>query len=221
MVLLEKEVNGIALKTEFEFDDKHIELVKSVLNCLKGKTVGVPIGNEANEVIPISILEWLPVVCRRIMFDGSGGSYITFFNPTIMAHAMRLLLRANKPIAVDMFVGEIKVSRDVRNYNDAFCYVLVHEMQHAINALKYAYPALTNWKGFLFNIINVNELLNAEDFDPTIDRLTELDKIQDEAPIEEGLKPLEETFGSPIHTWFRGYSKFVKDVIMKPCLKNP
>jgi hypothetical protein len=94
-------------------------------------------------------------------------------------------------------------------------------MQHAINALKYAYPALTNWKGFLFNIINVNELLNAEDFDPTIDRLTELDRIQDKAPIEEELKTLEETFGSPIHTWFRGYSKFVKNVIMKPCPKNP
>ncbi len=215
MLFLKKEVNSIALKTEFYFDDRHAKLVEDVLTCLKGKTVDVPTGDKTNSVIPISILEWFPVVCSKVMFDNSGGSYITFYNPTIMALTLRIAFHAKEGAPVDVFTGKIQLSRDLRNCNDAFCFALIHEMQHAINALKFAYPALTNWVGFLFNIINVNELSESEDFNPTIDRLSKLDRVQDESPIEKELKNLEDIFGSSIHVWFKGYSEFVNDVIMK------
>ncbi len=215
MIYLEKEVNSITLQTEFYFDDGHTKLVEDVLTCLKGKTVDVPTGDKANSVIPISILEWFPVVCSNVGFDNSGGSYTTFYNPTIMALTLRIALNAKEGTPVDVFTGKIKLSRELRNYNDAFCFALIHEIQHAINALKHAYPALTNWKGFLFNIINVDELFKSEDLNSTIDRLSELDRVQDESHIEEELKNLEDTFGSSIHTWFKGYSEFVNDVIMK------
>ncbi|MGR3221246.1 MAG: hypothetical protein ACUZ8H_15735 [Candidatus Anammoxibacter sp.] len=219
MILLEKEVNGTTLKTEFYFDDRHIKLVKDVLECLEGKTVDVPTGNEENDLISISILDWLPVVCSKVRFDNSHGSYITIFNPAIMTLAMKLLLTVNRLPPAVIFIGEIHLSREVMNYNDAFRFVLVHEMQHTINALKYAYPATTNWKGFLFNIAKVHELLEpkgvAESIEPTIERLAELDRGQDEVPIEEELKIYEKLFGASIHTWFRGYSKFLNDVVMK------
>ena len=215
MLLLEKKINNIVLTTEFYFDDRHSKLVENILVSLEGKTVDVPTGDETNSVIPISILEWLPVVCSKVRFDNSGGSYITFFNPTIMTFAMKLLLTANRLPPVDIFTGEIHLSRELRNHNDAFCFALTHELQHAINALKHAYPALTNWKGFLFNIIKIDELLKAEDLNHKIDRLTKLDRIQDESPIEDELNILEGTFGSSIHIWFNAYSEFVNDVIMK------
>jgi len=215
VLLLEKKINNIVLTTEFYFDDRHSKLVENILVSLKGKTVDVPTGDETNSVIPISILEWLPVVCSKVRFDNSGGSYITFFNPTIMTFAMKLLLTANRLPPVDIFTGEIHLSRELRNHNDAFCFALTHELQHAINALKHAYPALTNWKGFLFNIIKIDELLKAEDLNHKIDRLTKLDRIQDESPIEDELNILEGTFGSSIHIWFNAYSEFVNDVIMK------
>ena len=132
-----------------------------------------------------------------------------------MALTLRIALNAKEGAPVDVFTGKIQLSRDLRNYNDAFCFALIHEIQHAINALKHAYPALTNWKGFLFNVINVDELFKSEDLNSTIDRLSELDRVQDESHIEEELKNLEDTFGASIHTWFKGYSEFVNDVIMK------
>jgi hypothetical protein len=215
MVLLKKEVNNITLKTAFDFDNSHTKLVDVILACLEDKTVDVPTGDEANSVVPISILEWFPVVCSKVMFDNSGGSYTPFFNPTIMTFAMKLLLTANRLPPVDVFIGEIQLSRELRNHNDAFCFALVHEIQHAINALKHAYPALTNWKGFLFNIIKIDELFKADDINRKIDRLTKLDRVQDESPIDEELKNLEGTFGPPVHAWFKGYSKFLNDVVMK------
>ena len=215
MVLLEKEVNGVTLKTEFVFDGEHIKLVKDVLKCLEGKAVDVNTGGEKNTLTSISILEWFPVVCSKVRLDNSGGSYTTFFNPTIMTLAMKLLLTASRLPPVDIFTGEIKLSRDVINHDDAFCYVLAHEMQHAVNALNFSYPALTNWKGFLLNVIKFEELIKAEDFNPTIDRLMKLDRVQDESTMEEELMNLEDTFGSPVHVWFKGYSEFVNDVIMK------
>ena len=215
MLLLEKKINNIVLTTEFYFDDRHSKLVENILVSLEGKTVDVPTGDETNSVIPISILEWFPVVCSKVIFDNSGGSYTTFFNPTIMTFVMKLLLTANRLPPDDVFTGEIQLSRELKNHNDAFCFALIHEIQHAINALKHAYPALTNWKGFLFNIIKINELLKAKDLKHTIDRLTKLDRIQDESPIEEELKNLEGTFNSSVHMWFKGYSEFVNDVIMK------
>jgi hypothetical protein len=215
VLLLEKKVNNIDLKTEFCFDDRHSKLVENILVCLEGKTVDVPTGDKANSVIPISILEWFPIVCSKVRLDNSGGSYTAFFNPTIMTFAMKLLLTADRLPPVDVFTGEIQLSRELRNHNDAFCFALIHEIQHAINALKHAYPALTNWKGFLFNIIKIEELFKAENLNHTIDRLTELDRVQDESPIEEELKNLEGTFGTSIHMWFTGYSNFVNDVIMK------
>ncbi len=46
MVLLEKEINGATLKTEFEFDDHHIKLVNDISKCLEGKTTDVFKGDE-------------------------------------------------------------------------------------------------------------------------------------------------------------------------------
>ena len=222
MVLLKKEINGKTFKTKFEFDDEHIKLVKIVLECLEGKMIDVLKGDEENTLTSISILDWFPIVCSGIQFNNSGGSYITFYNPTIMALTLRMALHAKEGPPVDVFTGKIQLSRDLRNFNDAFCFTLIHKMQHAINALKYAYPAITNWVGFLFNIININEkfinvgeLSKSENFNPLIDRFTGLDRIQDEAPIEEELKILEETFGPPVNYWFREYSEFINDAIMK------
>lgn len=48
-----------------------------------------------------------------------------------------------------------------------------------------------------------------------IDSSTELDRTQDEDSIEEEIKLLEETFGSSVHAWFKGYIKFLNNVIMK------
>ncbi len=216
LVLLEKEIDGEVFKTKFEFDDEHTKLVKEILKCLKGKTVDVPIGDEANGVIPISILDWFPIVCSKVKFDTSGGSYITFFNPSIMALTLRALLELKLP-SIDAFAGNITISRDVINCDDAFRYTLAHEMQHAINALNFAYPALTNWDGFLLNTIQIKEVRTSPDFNPTIDRLTKLDRIQDEVSIEEELKTLEKTFDSPINTWYEGFKIFVNE----RCPKNP
>ena len=55
--------------------------------------------------ISISILEWFPIVCKKIMFDSSGGSYITFFNPTIMTFALRTSLKLSEYPPIDIFVG--------------------------------------------------------------------------------------------------------------------
>lgn len=212
MILLEKEFKGLVIKTEFDFDDEHIKLVKDVLKCLEGKTVDVPKGDASSSVVPISILEWFPVVCKNVKFDSSAGSYTKFFNPTILALTLRTLSKACEGPPVDIFVGRIDLSRELRNYSEAFCFALAHEMQHAINALKYAYHALTNWEGFLLNTINVNELLNAKDFEPTMDRLAELDTLQDESPIEEELKLLEKTFGPNIRIWHRDFAKLCEAI---------
>jgi hypothetical protein len=167
----------------------------------------VPTGNESNSLTSISILEWFPVVCNKVMFDGSGGSYITFFNPTVMTLAMKLLLKLSEPIPVDVFTGKIKLSRDVTDHNDAFRYTLAHEIQHAINALSFAYPALTNWKGFMFNIIKIDEVRNTNDFDQVTDRLRKVDMIQDEGSLEEQLEMLRKSFGSSINIWQQEYIK--------------
>jgi hypothetical protein len=212
MIILKKEISGATLNTEFEFDDDHIKLVKDVLKCLEGKTTDVLNGEDENTLTPISILDWFPIVCSSIHFDNSGSSYITFFNPTIMALTLRIALQTKEEPPVDVFTGKIKLSKDLKNNNDAFCFALIHEMQHAINAMKYAYPALTNWEGFLFNIIKIEELYTTEGFNSTIDRLTVLDRLQYGVSIEEELKILENTFGPAINTWREGYIKCINNI---------
>ncbi len=254
-----KEVKGRTFKTDFDFDDKHIGLVRDVLKCLKGKTVNVPdpskkwtppwkipkskdpfkllytrlrywtipkdykwdnLSLAKKGLIQIPILEWLPVVCRGVSFDDAYGRYFGNINPIFHAFQVIRPLRDIIPVIsggtlsedeaiselATKFTGDhfgvIIIARELKQSDDAFRFALAHEIQHATNKLEVVYPALTNWKGFIFNILEIDESL--------LDDFTEskiMDDILDKSTTKDELELLENTFGQSILTWYKAYEK--------------
>ncbi len=269
MIPLKKEVNGKIFETDFVFDDRHIELVEDVLECLKDKTVDVPdpdkkwtppwkipvsvdnrelkynrlrcwdipkgyqwheLASSERGMVQIPIHDWLPIVCKRVSFDSTNGRYFGEKNPLLQAfkatqplhEAVELipggLLSVNEVYSdiltrtriEDGYAGDIIIARELKQSDGSFRFVLAHEIQHAINMLEIIYPALINWKGFIFNVLEIDEL-GLDDFTDSKIMDDALDRNTTKIEIE----TLEYTFGHPIHTWYKGYEKFVNDMEMK------
>jgi hypothetical protein len=197
MVILQKEINGEILKTEFEFDDHRIKLVKDVIKCLKDKTIDIPTEDQSYGEVKISILDWFPHICGKVKLDTTTGRFVQATRPAV------LMLLGEDELPENAFVGQIVLSRELLQCDDAFCYSLAHELQHAINTLKFVYLALRDWKWAKENIVKIHE------------EITALDSILDGDSREEELEILSKTFGSSIYKWQEGYIKFIDDVMMK------
>jgi hypothetical protein len=157
-------------------------------------------------VIEISLVESLPAVCRCVMLGNPEtdngvrlhGSYRIQVNPIRYAFDV-----GTKP-GPGTFAGEIILSSAFADNEDAFCYMLAHELQHAVNHLPSVYPALVDWEGYKDNVLQVNRV-PIDDF--------AFAQVEDEVLNGniEGSKQveiLEGMFGPRIHSWFRGYERF-------------
>jgi hypothetical protein len=153
MITLKKEVNGKTFKTEFDFDNKHIGLVRDVLKCLEGKTFHVPDPtSKERAMIQIPILDWLPIVCKNVSFDNTYGHYFKgcnlAFHVVNMWECRNTILdgfhclsesqvdknyieRIKKFANLDGSHRKITIARELKKSDDAFRFVLAHEIQHA------------------------------------------------------------------------------------------
>ncbi len=114
-----------------------------------------------------------------------------------------LVIESDKPSPA-FYAGEIIIARECKKSADAFRFVLAHELQHAINKLEMVYPAITDWKGFCLNVLNVNESLKDDfaDYDLPDDAL-------DRNPEKIEIRYLESHFGKSVRIWFRGFKKLI------------
>ena len=173
--------------------------------------------------ISIPILDWIPLVCKKVSFDTTLGIYFCSRNPIVNAFEQKdkredaqqlaIELQSKKRLQTDLvinydkpspafYAGEITIARECKKSADAFRFVLAHELQHAINKLEMVYPAITDWEGFCSNVLNIEEF-SMDDYanhnlsDVALDKNTE--KIH--------IRHLELYYGKSIHTWFKGYKE--------------
>lgn len=258
MYILEKKANNKVYKMEVDFDDYYIEMVKEVLDCLKGKTISVPDPNkkwtpgwepsenpDENEeiynrfqcylipknykklsaldlgLIKIPILEWLPVTCKRILFDNTHGRYskktgglarVSIFTLILIQQASNKRNLKNKAnwnkimdiLEIDDLGGEITIAREFKKSNNSFRFLIAHELLHAINSLESVYPAMLNYKGFLENIYCEQGDALSSDFN-----ISFMDEIIDGYDERLNLTTLKLYFGSSVNVWHNGYKEFV------------
>ncbi len=211
MIVLEKEINGAALKTTFELDEKFTLFAKDVLSCLEGKKVKVL--KDVNNVIEISILEWLPIVLSNVRFSDSRGKYVIPVNFIQILSVLSLMRQQQSAI----FAGEIKINIELTNSDAAFKYVFAHELQHAIDQLYHAHYAVTDWQGFLHNVLRMPDMYKIEDdeeyienFGKLVDQFYKIRKGVDIMPNNEKIRALKTTFGASIEDWHKSYIEFVK-----------
>ena len=114
-----------------------------------------------------------------------------------------LVIKSDNPSPL-FYAGEITIARECKKSADAFQFVLAHELQHAINKLAMVYPAITNWKGFCLNVLNINESLKDDFADSDLPE-DALDKNTEKIHI----RYLELRYGKSIHTWSKGYQEMV------------
>ncbi len=175
-------------------------------------------------LIQIPILEWLPIVCKKVFFDNTYGRYYSLIaNPITYAFDMwenkdkvrrHIALKKQdneylKSINLftdyhhsNMVAGEITLARELRQNKDAFRVVLAHEINHAIDNLEIVYPSITNWEGFCDNILELNTH-TADDFSGFLFKKTMPDGVY-------RFDILEDYFGDSARTWYKGHEKFVE-----------
>ncbi len=175
-------------------------------------------------MVQIPILEWLPIVCKKVSFDNTYGKYYSLIaNPITYAFDMRenkdkvrrhivlekqdneylksINLFANYHYS-NMVAGEITLTRELRQNKDAFRVVLAHEINHAIDNLEIVYPSITNWKGFCDNILEL-DTHTTDDFSDVLFKKTMPDGVY-------RFDILEGYFGDSARTWYKGHEKFVE-----------
>lgn len=186
-------------------------------NFLLNEVSATELGN-----IEISVLEWLPIACKRISFDNAYGRYsknsIFAFQLPLLIKEMATIVERQHKSEEDLFsfstlaklhktdslAGEIEIAREFKKSDDGFRLLIAHEVMHAINNLQWIYPAMINYEGFLNNIVG------GSDFDQEHDVLLSLPDELLDSPIERThLILLESMFGKIVYTWSKGYSKFV------------
>ncbi|HUW12506.1 MAG TPA: hypothetical protein VM537_22460 [Anaerolineae bacterium] len=120
---------------------------ESIGNCLKGDEEVVCEGSRT-----VVAKDWLPLACQSIargqLKDGLLGQY--------SHNLIRALLGGSygerAPLGPAAMTGEIVISHCM-SFNDerttaAFCFVLAHELVHAVRYLPVIVPAYTGWRAF-------------------------------------------------------------------------
>ena len=140
MIVLKANINGVELKTEFDFDDKHAKLVEDVLMCIKRKKIKVPdtkrkwkppwlknykLGKSLNKkiynrlktwqapqngeklikdwgTISIPILDWIPLVCKKVSFNTLYGVYFHGQNPIVNAFEQKEKREDAQQLAIEL-----------------------------------------------------------------------------------------------------------------------
>jgi len=103
---------------------------------------------------------------------------------------------------------KITIARELKKSDDAFRFVLAHEIQHAINSLEMVYPALINWEGFIFNVLEIEASEGIDDYQDS----ELLEDILDNNTTKDELELLVHTFGNIINTWYKGYKQLVDSI---------
>lgn len=174
--------------------------------------------------IPIPILDWIPLVCKKVSFDRFYGVYHGSRNPILVAFEQEDKIEYAQQLAIELqsknrlqtdlanydrpspafYAGEITIARECKKSADAFRFILAHELQHAINKLEMVYPAITDWKGFCNNVLQIDASLKDDFSDYSL-----LDDTLDKNTKEVELSRLELYFGKSIRKWHKGF-QFLK-----------
>lgn len=172
-------------------------------------------------LIYISILKWLPTVLGKILIVSTEDLPIDKFGQPAVGHFQGSYKRIifdtfffHKEKIIDLkpyyWQPEIHLSSELLTSEDAFCFVLAHEIQHAINWLEIAYPVIKDFEGFKHNILDINnsEYGDFTDVENHFRLLTDID-LDDEIYVSEW-GALLDTFGDNIHKWGNGFYEFQK-----------
>jgi hypothetical protein len=95
-----------------------------------------------------------------------------------------------------------------------FCFVLSHEIAHAVNRLESVHPAVIDWKGFRENIIG-----NSSTLDDFAFSLVSDDSLDSKIPVlyeTERLSSLKRLFGNQINEWYTAWLDFKQTRKLKP-----
>jgi len=176
-------------------------------------------------LIEVPVLEWLPVTCQHVAFDTTFGTYLEpSINPIPFAGDMvrsmgnmhrhrdnlQEYIMSRQPFSGNSANGIysggiITLNRELKESEDAFRFVLAHELIHAIEKLEIVYPALTDWKDFCFNVLELDSR-GIEDFSDTPATERMIDSRRYELDILAGY------YDSVIYTWHRGYTELSKNL---------
>jgi hypothetical protein len=176
-------------------------------------------------LIEIPVLEWLPVTCQHVAFDTAFATYLTpSVHPIPYAFDMKMsmgnmhrhrdnlqeYIMSRTPFsgnsANEIYSGGIiTLNRELKQTEDAFRFVLAHELIHAIDKLEIVYPALTDWNGFCFNVLELDSN-GIEDLKDTLITERMIDSKDYELDILEGY------FGNIIYIWHGGYEELRKNL---------
>lgn len=175
----------------------------------------------------ISILKWLPLVCKRVYFENKSNikkyigkivyGYYDRFNelPTPINKAFDEEFLNSKIPDNHIFsfpISEIVILDKLKKSENAFCFVLAHELYHAIDWLEVIYPANADWEGFKHNVLEINQFNKNDLRDIYFNKwckkviLDQLVENQDYSEI--GL--IEGIFGFIAHDWYDGFIEFIE-----------
>jgi hypothetical protein len=110
--------------------------------------------------------------------------------------------------------AEIEIDMRSASSQDAFCFLVAHEIAHAIGRLHFVVPAIMNWHGFLTNVIGatLGEVCLPDDLprefearDDVLDRRA-LDAQTSEREYLEGY------FGNQVSCWYDGFLRWARSL---------
>ena len=122
-------------------------------------------------VVPVSIREWLPLGCQIIRFGNPGPEGVT---ACYQNNAYAVLFAYGDmpfedlwPLGPDAFLGEVLIRREKRwtnvgpdwaKHEDAFKFVVAHELTHVFDMLRLLVPAFRNWPAFWKHVLHSGTL---------------------------------------------------------------
>ena len=166
------------------------------------------------EELEVKVSDWLPAVCGYCSFVAPdperygccrwlplGSLRGTVYAPT----DLRCPWRWQSVIEIDERAGSSE---------GAFCFVLAHEIAHAIGRMHYVVPAIMNWRGFLKNVLGVTpgQLVLPEDLPREFEfRNDTLDSRVPGLGTSE-IDHLENLFGTRARDWHSGFQRWAESL---------
>lgn len=211
MLMIEQNLKGKKLKTEFYFPKECEQWVAEILALLENKKIYVPYYKnfeKSRKPIrrPILVKKILPLVIKKVCvadIDSLGIYRCKDKTPFDLAWILMDTYSEEKcPFSVDHYAGAIAINKDIIHSKGSFCYTLAHELLHAIELLPHVYPALIYWNTF-FPMVKVCKSKGIEN------PYKEYDSYELDSFAEYEL--MEDFYGSVIEEWLEDEMLFFSE----------